>query len=237
MSSSYTTGTLGLELVARGEQAGTWDTGVNKNFKDIDQAVSGVTSFAVSGATYTFAGNGGTPDTADAAVIVITSATVNCTITVPAAIDTTNARVYAIVNKSSFVMTIKVGTGTTTTTVAANNSGLVIVLVNDVYSASSPAAGGSDASAITSGVFATARIPPITTAMMTALAANTMLGNNTGSSATPIALTGAQVKTLLAVNNSDIIAAVGGYTLWSGTQAAYDVLGTYPSTTLYFIHA
>lgn len=47
----------------------------------------------------------------------------------------------------------------------------------------------------------------VTLAKQAALAANSIIGNNTGSSATPIALTVAQVKTLLAYTPADIGAA------------------------------
>ncbi len=44
----------------------------------------------------------------------------------------------------------------------------------------------------------------VSLAKMSNLAANSIIGNNTGSSATPIALTTAQVKTLLAIANTDV---------------------------------
>lgn len=44
----------------------------------------------------------------------------------------------------------------------------------------------------------------VTLAKMANLAANSIIGNNTGTAATPVALTAAQVKTLLAITSSDV---------------------------------
>ena len=55
---------------------------------------------------------------------------------------------------------------------------------------------GSLATAIASGA--------VTLGKMANLAANSIIGNNTGSAATPIALTGSQVKTLLGISTSDV---------------------------------
>lgn len=65
---------------------------------------------------------------------------------------------------------------------------------------------------------ATAKIPngAITLAKQATLAANSIQGNNTGSPATPIALTVAQVKTLLALANTDI-SGLGTLATQSGT--------------------
>lgn len=106
------------------------------------------------------------------------------------------------------------------------------------------------ASAITSGTLAAAQMPAltgdvatsagavattiaaaaVTLAKMANLAASSILGNNTGSPATPLALTAAQVKTLLAIANTD----VSGLGTMS-TQSAAGVAitgGTINATTL-----
>jgi hypothetical protein len=53
----------------------------------------------------------------------------------------------------------------------------------------------------------------VTLAMQANLAANSIIGNNTGSAATPIALTAAQVKTLLSLNNVENTAL----STWAGS--------------------
>jgi hypothetical protein len=87
---------------------------------------------------------------------------------------------------TSFVKMTAAGTFAldTSTYLTANQS---ITLSGDV--------GGSGATSITTTIGA----GKVTLAMMANLAANSILGNNTGSPATPIALTVAQTKTLLAV--------------------------------------
>lgn len=62
----------------------------------------------------------------------------------------------------------------------------------------------------------------VTLAKMANLAANSIIGNNTGSPATPIALTTAQVKTLLAIAYTDVsglatVAHTGAYSDLTGT--------------------
>jgi len=75
-----------------------------------------------------------------------------------------------------------------------------------------PAAGGSGITALTGdvtasgtgSVAATIASGAVTLAKQANLAANSIVGNNTGSPATPIALTTAQVKTLLAIAAGDV---------------------------------
>jgi hypothetical protein len=66
----------------------------------------------------------------------------------------------------------------------------------------------------------------VTLAMQANLAANSIMGNNTGSAATPIALTAAQVKTLLALNNVENTAL----STWAGSTSLV-TLGTVTTGT------
>lgn len=91
------------------------------------------------------------------------------------------------------------GTSSRTLTVSGNanvsgtNSGdQTITLTGNVTGSGT----GSFATTIAAGV--------VTLAMQANLAANSIIGNNTGSPATPIALTPTQVKTLLAITASDV---------------------------------
>lgn len=121
---------------------------------------------------------------------------------------------------------------------------------NAVYAG--PSTGSAAAAAFRALV--AADIPAISLAGMSNLAANSIIGNNTGSPATPLALTASQVKTLLAISNTDVSGlgtfatanaatppAIGGTTPAAGsfttlnasgqTQSAGLILGNATGTT------
>lgn len=70
----------------------------------------------------------------------------------------------------------------------------------------------------------------VTLAKMANLAANSFIGNNTASPATPIALTISQAKTLLAIACGDLTNSSGGCSM--STTAGGDLGGTLPSPTV-----
>ena len=78
------------------------------------------------------------------------------------------------------------------TSSGTNTGDQTITLTSDVTGSGT----GSFATTIAGGA--------VTLGKMANLAANSIIGNNTGSSATPIALTGSQVKTLLGISTSDV---------------------------------
>lgn len=59
MPSTYTTNT-GIELIATGEQSGTWGATTNTNLQIIDRVVNGVGSITLSGTTHTLTTTDGT---------------------------------------------------------------------------------------------------------------------------------------------------------------------------------
>ena len=59
MPSSYTTGN-GIELIATGEQSGTWGDTTNTNLEIIDRVLSGVGTITLSGTTHTLTTTDGT---------------------------------------------------------------------------------------------------------------------------------------------------------------------------------
>jgi len=100
----------------------------------------------------------------------------------------------------------------------------------------------TNASNISSGTLGAARLPAftgdvttsagssattiaaaaVTLAKMANLAANSIIGNNTGSAATPVALTASQVKTLLAIGAADVAAGTftGAFTIAGGASTS-----------------
>ena len=152
--------------------------------------------------------------TTDYEILCTRTATGTCTITLPAP---TNGR-YLTIKDAGF------NAGTNNITVARhasekiegvasnytiNSNGVGIILTSDGtdwFLVSYQAAGGSGITQLTSDVAAgpgsgsqAATIQPgvVTLAKMANLAADTIIGNNTGSPATPLALTVSQVNTLL----------------------------------------
>lgn len=71
----------------------------------------------------------------------------------------------------------------------------------------------------------------VTLAMQANLAANSMVGNNTASPATPIALTAAQIKTFLAIANTDV-SGLGTLSTQNGTAPVGAIVGTSDTQTL-----
>lgn len=59
MASTYTTNT-GIELIATGEQSGTWGETTNTNLQIVDRALNGVGSITLSGTTHTLSTTDGT---------------------------------------------------------------------------------------------------------------------------------------------------------------------------------
>jgi len=114
MASTYST-SLRINLMATGDQSGTWGNTTNVNLGTIiEEAIAGVNTISVAGLTaYTLTTANGAFDQARSAAIIFTgSITGNCTITAPAV-----SKLYIINNNTSggynIIMTI--GSGTTVT--------------------------------------------------------------------------------------------------------------------------
>ena len=74
MPSTYSP-SLKLELIASGEQSGTWGATTNTNLGTlIEQAITGVQSISMSNSTYTLSDYNGVSDEARNAVLVLTGA-------------------------------------------------------------------------------------------------------------------------------------------------------------------
>jgi hypothetical protein len=110
MASTYTTN-LGIEKIGSGEQAGSWGNTTNNNFELIDNAVNGVVTISVSGATTkTVTTSSGTLSEGGRKVLVFTgSPGGDCTVTIspPEA-----EKMYFIDNQADQKLIIRQGTGT-----------------------------------------------------------------------------------------------------------------------------
>ena len=104
MPSTYSN--LGIELIASGDQAGTWGTTTNTNLGTlIDQAISGYTTTACTGGTDTITIPNGATGVARNMFLELTG-TGGGSLVVP-----TNKKLYFIYNNTSAAITVKVTTG------------------------------------------------------------------------------------------------------------------------------
>ena len=69
MASTYTANT-GIELIATGEQSGTWGDTTNVNLQIIDRLTNGVGAISLSGTTHTLTTSDGTLSDGQYAVLV-----------------------------------------------------------------------------------------------------------------------------------------------------------------------
>jgi len=113
MPSTYST-SLRLELIGAGEQAANWNDTNNYNLgKLLEQAIAGVQSVAVSGASYTLTTGSGVADEARNAVLVLTGTlAASCNVIVPTADKTYTFR-NATTGGFSVVVKTAAGLGVT----------------------------------------------------------------------------------------------------------------------------
>jgi hypothetical protein len=102
MASTYSTN-LGIELIGAGEQSGTWGTTTNNNLGNLlEQAISGVATYACTGGTDTITLPNGASGTARNMFLELTG-TGGGSLVVPA-----NKKLYFIYNNTSSAITVKV---------------------------------------------------------------------------------------------------------------------------------
>lgn len=132
------------------------------------------------------------------------------------------AQTYSALQTFSSGLTVSAGT---ITLPAASVS---TAAMTGVLAAAQMPAHTGDVTSTSGSVALTIANSAVTLAKMANLAANSIIGNNTGSAATPIALTATQVKTLLAIASTDV-SGLGVFA--TGTNAA-NLTGTVPVATL-----
>lgn len=120
MASSYSSD-LKIELMATGENAGTWGTKTNNNLNLVQQAVAGYQAIDVASGDVTLAMSDGTISNARNATLKFTGTlAANRTVTVPDSIE----KVYNIVdgtNHANYTLTIKTASGSGVLLCEGNN--------------------------------------------------------------------------------------------------------------------
>ena len=112
MASTYTSNT-GIELIATGEQSGTWGDTTNVNLQIIDRLTNGVGSVTLSGTTHTLTTSDGALSEGQYKVLVFGgSPSGTNTVTVS---PNNQSKQYFIVNNSGESVIISQGSGTTVT--------------------------------------------------------------------------------------------------------------------------
>ena len=109
MASTYTTRN-GIELIATGEQSGTWGDTTNTNLQIIDRVLSGVGTIDLSGsgAAHTLTTTDGTLTDGMYKVLVLDGATEACTITIS---PNDAQKLYFVYNNSGESCTFTQGSG------------------------------------------------------------------------------------------------------------------------------
>ena len=112
MASTYTVNT-GIELIANGEQSGTWGDTTNTNLEIIDRLTNGVGSITLSGTTHTLTTTDGALSEGQYKVLVFGgSPSGTNTVTIS---PNDQAKQYFVVNSSGESIILTQGSGTTVT--------------------------------------------------------------------------------------------------------------------------
>ena len=121
MASTYTVNT-GIELIANGEQSGTWGTTTNVNLEIIDRLTNGVGAITLSGTTHTLTTTDGTLSEGQFKVLVFGgSPSGTNTVTIS---PNDQDKQYFILNSSGQSVVLTQGSGTTVT--IANGSANIV---------------------------------------------------------------------------------------------------------------
>lgn len=213
MPSTYTTNG-GIELIATGEQSGTWGDTTNDNLNIIDRLTNGVGSISLSGTTHTLTTSDGALSDGQYAVLVF-GGTPSGTNTVTIS-PNTNQHVYIVKNNSGQSVVLTQGSGGNVT--VANGKSAIVY------------ANGGGAGAAVVDVTNTFNFQPLD-AELTAIAALATTDGNfiVGNGSTWVAESGSTARTSLGLGSLATLSSIDN-TNWSGTDLAVANGGTGVST-------
>ena len=203
---------LKIELIANGEQAGTWGQTTNNNLGTlIEQAIAGVDTIDITGAsTYTLSNYNGISDEARNAAIIFTGTlSANCAVTTPAV-----EKLYIISNQTTggYYVTVSTGSGNTVA-IGSNTNQLIYCDGTNYNTAVSNINNVVGDLTVTGSIFLGGNLTSTTGNLTLNAYSNVVnMGNNTGALIAPIGTT-AQRPTAL----------VSGMVRWNTTTSAYEV--------------
>jgi len=204
MPSTYTTNG-GIELIATGEQSGTWGDTTNDNLNIIDRLTNGVGAITLSGTTHTLTTSDGTLSDGQYAVLVFGgSPSGTNTVTIS---PNTGQHLYFVKNGSGQSVVLTQGSGGNVT--VANGKSAI------VYS------DGAGAGAAVVDVTSTFNFQPLT-ATLTAIGALAVTDSNiiVGNGSTWVAESGTTARTSLGLGTGD------SPTFTAVTAGQVDITGT-----------
>ena len=203
---------LKIELIANGEQAGTWGQTTNNNLGTlIEQAIAGVDTIDITGvSTYTLSNYNGIADEARNAAIIFTGTlSANCAVTTPAV-----EKLYIISNQTTGGYYVTVSTGSGNTVAIGSNTNQLIYCDGTNYNAAISNINNVVGDlTVTGSIFLGGNLTSTTGNLTLNAYSNVVnMGNNTGALIAPIGTT-AQRPTAL----------VSGMVRWNTTTSAYEV--------------
>ena len=118
MPSTYANNS-GIELIRNGEQSGTWGTTTNTNWSITDRLTNGIGTITLGGATKTILTSDGALSEGQYKVLVLTSGTIDCTITIS---PSDGQHIYFVINSSGYNATFTQGSGGDVTIADGDNA-------------------------------------------------------------------------------------------------------------------
>lgn len=221
MPSTYSP-SLKIELIANGEQAGTWGQTTNNNLGTlIEQAITGVGSFDLTGySSYTLTNYNGLADEARNAVLVFSGTpSAACNVIAP-----TVEKTYVVTNNASANVVVKTSAGNGTT-ILPNVSALIYCDGADFYTAVNVNNIIGDLTvtgnvSVGGGLVNLANSTMLSNSTALYLYSNSSIvnmNNNTGAFTPPTGTT-AQRPASLSLGMSRWNTSTGRYEIWIGTQ-------------------